>query len=111
VFWNSIISAAALAGIAVLPVAASAGSLLTFRLDNESGYALTDVYVSPSLEDKWGKDALGGKPLANGDTADIAVAGRDNICHYDIRFVGDDGSLLEDVAIDLCSIERYTLEP
>jgi len=108
---NAIVGAVALACAAALPAAAWSGNPLRFRLNNEAGYALAEIYVSPSLEDEWGKDVLGAAPLASGTAVEIAVAARGETCHYDIRFVGDDGSLAEAVAIDLCTIESYTLEP
>ena len=110
-FRSFIVGAVALARIAAPPATAWSASLLMFQLANEAGYALTEIYVSPSLEDGWGGDLLGPAPLPSGAAREIAVSGRAGTCHYDIRFVGDDGSLIEDVAVDLCAIERYTLEP
>jgi hypothetical protein len=110
-FRSLILGAVALAVIAVPPATAWSASLLRFQLANEAGYALTEIHVSPSLEDGWGGDLLGPAPLPSGGAREIAVNGRAGTCHYDIRFVGDDGSLIEAVAVDLCTTERYTLEP
>lgn len=109
--WSATLSAAALAWFAVLPSAVSAGSMLTFKLQNASDYELTGIYVSPSLEDDWGDDALGDAGLPAGAAADVSVTGQDKTCLYDIRFVAADGSLLEEVGVDLCTLDSYTLEP
>ena len=109
--WSTTLSAAALACVAVLPSVAAAGTALTFKLRNASDYDLTALYVSPSLEDSWGDDLLDADRVAAGAAAEISVAGSDRTCLYDIRFVVADGSLMEEVGVDLCSLENYTLEP
>jgi hypothetical protein len=109
--WSATLSAAALACVAVLPGVAFAGSMLTFKLQNASDYELTGLYVSPSLEDNWGEDVLGANALAAGAAADVSVVGRGKTCLYDIRFVAADGSLMEEVGVDLCTLDSYTLDP
>lgn len=109
--WSATLSAAALACLAVLPDAAMAGNMLTFKLRNASDYELTGLYVSPSLEDKWGDNVLRGADLAAGAAADVSVNGHEKTCLYDIRFVASDGSLLEEVGVDLCTLDSYTLDP
>ncbi|MSO70142.1 MAG: hypothetical protein EXQ98_07715 [Alphaproteobacteria bacterium] len=107
-----LILGAAVLGIAIaLPGAAVAGNLHSFKLQNASGYDLTELRVSPSLEDNWSEDVLGSERLASGAVADVSVAGQGKTCFYDIRFVAADGSLLEEVGVDLCTIENYTLNP
>lgn len=109
--WSLTLSAAALACAAILPAAAAAGNMLTFKLRNASDYELTELYVSPSLEDKWGDDALGANGLAAGAAADVSVTGQGKTCLYDIRFIAADGSMLEEVGVDLCTLDSYTLDP
>ena len=109
--WSATLSAAALACVAVLPGVAMAGNMLTFKLQNASTYELTGLYVSPSLEDNWGDDVLGDAGLAAGAAADVSVTGHEKTCLYDIRFVASDGSLLEEVGVDLCTLDSYTLDP
>lgn len=104
-------SLAALACVAVLPAAASAGNPLVFKINNASSYTLTEVHLSPSLEDNWSHDVLGKGGLAAGAAADVSIAGRDKTCLYDMRFVAADGSLLEEIGVDLCTLDSYTLNP
>lgn len=102
---------AALMVTVVPPGVANAGNVHTFKLQNASGYDLTELHISPSLKDNWSKDVLGTGRLAAGAAADVSVASQGKTCLYDIRFVAVDGSLLEEVGVDLCSLENYTLDP
>lgn len=92
-------------------IGARADATLTFQLTNASGYALTEVHVSPSFTDDWGGDVLEHKVLFDGEAADVKIAGGETTCVYDLRFTAEDGSMLEDVGIDLCSQKSYTLDP
>jgi hypothetical protein len=101
-----------LAGVlATMASKALGDSNLTFRLTNASGYALTELYVSPSFADEWGGDMLKSKVLFSGEAATLAIADGSSTCVYDLRFVAEDGSMMEDVGIDLCAVKSYVLEP
>jgi len=106
-----LIGAATAASLAVASHQASADATLTFQLNNASGYALTELHVSPSLADKWGDDVLAHKVLFDGEAAEVAIAEGKPTCFYDLRFVAEDGSMLEDVGVDLCTQKSYTLDP
>lgn len=88
-----------------------AGNPLVFQLSNGSGYALTELYVSPSHRDNWGDDILGLDVLLDGEAAAVTIADGRATCVYDVRFVADDGSMLEEVGLDLCTLNSYTLAP
>lgn len=109
-FLGLAISAAA-AAIVFSAIEARADATLTFQLNNASGYALTELHVSPSFADSWGHDVLEHKVLFDGEAAEVKIAGGESTCVYDLRFVAEDGSMLEDVGIDLCSQKSYTLDP
>ena len=97
--------------LALTSGAAHAGNKLVFQLSNGSGYALTELYVSPSHKDSWGDDILGFDVLLDGEAAAITIADGRATCVYDVRFVADDGSMLEEVGLDLCAAPSYTLAP
>jgi hypothetical protein len=90
---------------------AHAGKALVFQLNNTSGYALTELYVSPSHKDSWGQDILGADVLPHGEVAAVTIANGEPTCVYDVRFVADDGSMLEEVGLDFCAVPSYTLAP
>jgi hypothetical protein len=60
VFGRHILAAGALALAASLSSPGSAAAQIsTFTVSNESSYQITHLYVSPSVERRWGLDKLG----------------------------------------------------
>ncbi|MEA5417529.1 winged helix-turn-helix domain-containing protein, partial [Synechococcus sp. BA-132 BA5] len=57
----------------------------------------------------WGYDILGADVLLAGDSADVLIADGSDQCVYDLRFVFDDGEVLEDYGVDICELAEYTL--
>jgi len=80
-----------------------------FTLVNRTGYALNEVYISPTHKDHWGKDRLGSNQLLNGQARTFKFGDTKN-CVQDIKVVfTDDGSEIEWEGLNLCELEKITL--
>ena len=101
-----------LAAAAVLSLAAvgtAAAQDLQFKLNNESSFVVVEFYASPSDVGDWEEDILGVDVLGSGESANITIADARTQCEYDLRFVFDDGDVVERAAVDLCETGSYTL--
>lgn len=91
----------------------SAGSAfaedLYFDLVNRSSYDVIEFYASPINVHSWEEDILGRDILESGYTVEITIADGRTQCEYDLRFVFEDGDVLERAAVNLCETNRYTL--
>jgi hypothetical protein len=89
----------ALAGIALLPLSASAAKkTATIKIINQSKWEIHHLYLSPSSSKKWGPDQLGEDVLKKGESFTLTKIDCDD---YDIRVVDEDG--------DECVIEEQSL--
>lgn len=81
-----------------------------FTLVNKTGYALSEVYVSPNKSDEWEEDILGRDVMEDGDAFDIHFERADKSCLWDLKVVyqDDDSEAVWD-AIDLCSVSSITI--
>ena len=80
-----------------------------FTLVNRTGYALNEVYISPTQKDHWGKDRLGSNQLPNGQSRKFKFGDTKN-CVQDIKVVfADDGSEVEWEGFNLCELDKITL--
>ncbi len=81
-----------------------------FTLVNRTGYALNEVFISPTKMDNWGSDRLGKSQLANGASRKFKF-GDTKHCVQDIKVVfADDGSEVEWEGLDLCELDKITLK-
>jgi hypothetical protein len=67
-----------------------------------------EVYFSAVEESDWGPDRLGGRPLAAGESREIAAEGG---CRADLRIVFDNGNAEEARDVDVCARTAFTLRP
>src|SRR3546814_18233982 len=82
-------SLAVVAGLSMPAVAWGQGKQ-DFTLINQTGYALSALYVSPNDEEDWLEDVLGKDILDDGTYVDIAFARLSPACHWDLMgFYGD----------------------
>lgn len=101
-----LLSAAALAAFAGSAIAGSAD----FTLVNRTGFALREVYISPSHKNDWGKDRMGDYTLENGKARLFKFSDK-SACMQDIKVVfDDDESEVIWEEIDLCEINKITLK-
>ena len=54
--------------------AASAESVLDFKLENKTGYTIKEIYISPSKKDNWGK-VVNKSPIKDGGTMNVKWKG------------------------------------
>ncbi len=81
-----------------------------FTLVNRTGYALNEVFISPTKMDNWGSDRLGKSQLANNASRKFKF-GDTKHCVQDIKVVfADDGSEIEWEGFDLCELDKITLK-
>ena len=82
---------------------------LIFTLNNESSYVVVEVYASPNDVEDWEEDILGQDVLGSEESVRITIADAREQCEYDLRFVFEDGDVLERPSVDLCETNSYTL--
>ena len=61
-----------------------------FTLVNRTGYAINEVFISPSKQSNWGKDRLGENQFMNGQSRKFKFGDTKN-CKQDIQVVFTDG--------------------
>ncbi len=83
---------------------------LNWTLENVSGAVIVEFYTSPVGDENWGEDLTGADVLGSGESADVLIADGATVCDYDLQFVFDDGSTMEDT-VDMCSMASYTVSP
>lgn len=96
------------AALAAMPALAQAEDL-NFSLTNGTSAVLDQFYASPGDTKDWEEDILGKDVLAAGETTDITIADGREHCQYDMRFVFQDGSVLERADVEVCENKAFTL--
>jgi hypothetical protein len=87
---RSISTALVLAALAMPNIASAQGSRYSLTLSNTSGYAIENLYLSPSDSNDWGTDQLGDNTIEDGRRF-ILTSIRPG--EYDIKFVDEDGDV------------------
>lgn len=101
-----------LAAASLALMAASAPAFaedLELTLSNESSYVVVEFYASPSDVGDWEEDILGTDVLGSDESVEVTIADGRTQCDYDLRFVFDDGDVVDRGGVDLCETESYTL--
>jgi len=82
-----------------------------FVLDNETGYEIKAVYVSPHRSDNWEEDVLGKDTLDDGQTVKIRFSRSNKTCMWDLKVVyAIDNSKATWSKIDLCTVSTITIK-
>jgi hypothetical protein len=102
------------AGLAVLAlmagIAPAAAQTVEFTVINNSSLTLLMFHTTPSNENSWGDDLLGDTGvLEAGYQATATIGDGSDQCLYDFKFVMEDGTELVEPAVDICSLDSYTL--
>ncbi|MBD8066446.1 hypothetical protein IC608_13300 [Devosia sp. PTR5] len=103
-----------LGGLAALALVAGSFPALAetveFTVINDSSRALHYFYTTPANEDSWGDDLLGDEgTLEAGYQATATIGDGSDQCVYDFKFVMEDGSELVEPAVDICTLDSYTI--
>ncbi len=77
-----------------------------FELTNSSGQAIDRIQVSPVSSGDWGRDLLGSRILATGNTATV-TPGPDG-CMFDVRVTYRRGGTESFRSINLCRTSRIS---
>jgi hypothetical protein len=81
----------ALATAVAFAPAASADSVLDFKLENRTGYTLKEVYISASKKDNWG-NVINKNPIKDGGNMTVKWRSTAKAQTYDLKAVYADGA-------------------
>ena len=91
--------------------AAEEAELLDFELVNGTGWAIKEIYISPSAVDNWQKNVLAQLgPMSDGQSLPIEFSSDSNTAKWDMKIVWVDEG--EDVVwqnLDLSNLSKLTL--
>jgi hypothetical protein len=91
--------------------AAEEAELLDFELVNGTGWAIKEIYISPSAVDNWQKNILAQLgPMSDGQSLPIEFSPDSNTAKWDMKIVWVDEG--EDVVwqnLDLSNLSKLTL--
>ena len=99
-------SAAALMVAAASPAVAGEQD---FVLVNNTGYAVEEVYVSPTRVADWQEDVLGADMLPDGSRVTITFDRSEDSCLWDLKVVYEDTEAVEWPSFNLCEISVITI--
>lgn len=105
---KTVVSALAI-GAGILWATVAAAGQQDFRLLNNTGYVVEEVYVSAVNTASWEEDIMGKDVLAAGDHVDISFSSAEDQCMWDLMAVYDDGEEAVWHNLNLCSISQVTL--
>ncbi len=97
--------------IIALSGSAYAQSRQDFMLVNQTGYEISEVYVSTSKTDNWEEDVLGDGTLDDGKSRVIRFRNAGKSCMWDLKVVyeeDDSSAVWHD--IDLCKTSKVTIK-
>jgi hypothetical protein len=80
----------------------------SFRMNNQTGAVVNEIYVSSANDSSWGRDLLGQNVLPAGQSFVIRLP--QGQCMNDIRVVFDNGQAHERRRVDTCQITDYNLQ-
>lgn len=80
-----------------------------FTISNYSGHTIASVQLSPTSENSWGQNILGGDTLANGESAQINFYRGETQCVWDIKATYDDGGITDMRNVNLCEVASVAL--
>ncbi len=72
-----------------------------FRLVNQTGVEIYNLYISEANNENWEEDVLGENVLPSGGSLFIQFSGR-SACMWDMQVTDDEGGSVTWQAIDLC---------
>lgn len=82
---------------------------LNFRLVNQTGFDLYEVYVSPGGTTDWGEDIMDADVIPNNSSVEITFAPKTNSKIWDLRVVDKSGGEALWYDFDLSTISEITI--
>lgn len=80
-----------------------------FKLINQTGVEIQNLFVSPSDKDDWEEDVLGRDTLPNGESVDITFSPKEKAALWDIKVTDKEGNALIWENLNLMEISEVTL--
>jgi hypothetical protein len=107
--WSALLSLGAISTLGASLAKPVQAETSDFRIYNHSNSAIVRLYVSDSNKDSWEQDILDANPIPANMNVQIAFAESNaHLCYYDIRAEFSDGVIVEDFAINTCTMEGYS---
>jgi hypothetical protein len=108
--FYTLASVAAVAAFMTFAPAAASAAPQDFVLDNDTGYDLKNLYISPTTTNDWQEDVLGEDVLQNGQSVKIHFpGGRAETCEWDLKVTYQDDTSHEWRDVNLCSVATITI--
>ena len=106
-FMKSLLTASALLlGLVASP--ASAEEIL--KINNRTGYTISEIYIAPATSDNWEEDVMAAdQTLETGTTLNIDFSRSEDTCTWDLKAVYDDATTAVWKNINLCKISSISL--
>ncbi|WP_421787192.1 hypothetical protein [Hyphobacterium sp.] len=107
--FASLSASALMAAVLSFPVIAEdISSSITFV--NATGQDVVEIHTAPSATDGWSENILvDGSLTVDGEFTATVAADTDH-CFHDFRFTLADGSVVEEVEIDVCELDGTQFE-
>ena len=100
----------ALAAMASITASSAQAAQQDFELVNQTGYTISEVYVSPSGEKSWGEDILGKTTLGNRQAMDLTFDRAADACKWDLKVVYElDDETAEWDGFNLCKTSKISI--
>jgi hypothetical protein len=100
-----LVASALLLGLAASP--ASAEEVL--KINNRTGYTISEIYIAPASSDNWEEDVMGDDTLETGTSVNIDFSKSADTCSWDLKAVYDDKTSAVWHKVNLCKISTISL--
>jgi hypothetical protein len=100
-----LVASACLLGLLAAP--ASAEEVL--KINNRTGYTISEIYIAPNSSDNWEEDVMGDQTLETDTSLNEDFSRSADTCKWDLKAVYDDKTSAVWHNIDLCKISTISL--
>jgi hypothetical protein len=107
--FASLSATALMAAVLSFPVLAE-GFSSTITFVNTTGQDVVEIHTAPSATDGWSENLLADGSLTDGSEYSALVAADTEHCFHDFRFTLADGSVVEEVEVDVCDFDGNLFE-
>jgi hypothetical protein len=91
-------------------VSDSNAQALGFYLTNNTGFTLSNIYVSPAESNKWGEDILPRDLFENGTSVEVFIPAEfGETCVFDIKITDLEGDAVIFTNVDACKLYNLSL--
>lgn len=94
-----------LSGISLFSAKDSSAQALSFQVINNTGFTLSDIFVSPAESNNWGSDILPNDLFENGSTVTVNIPAEfGETCMFDMKITDTEGAYVVFTNIDACKL-------